>query len=282
MNAMEINRHMWDTYAGERVAVLYSAGLDSSILAHQLLHQFDCEVALLKFDPGPENHPGFRWHRPEERDDYVHDIEQFDRYARLLEEARTIDTPYRNWHVREPALNSIKVTPGNLLPPDNPSAVRDEAAHGLQFYSGIVMTKLTMALSIAAAQGYDHVVTGHMLWNEHYYDETLEFAQMVNDVFRHGYSGRIASIPQISMPYRDLRLTKADVIQWNNGTQMPLDPRLTISCNVCELVKDDDGAALSFKLDGGLQIHCGHCQHCLDRKVAFAEAGVQDTALFAQ
>jgi 7-cyano-7-deazaguanine synthase len=114
---------------------------------------------------------------------------------------------------------------------------------------------LSKALVAAAIEGWPTVAMGSLAGNP-FPDATPEFFAAIAAVA----SGALETPLEVVAPYREL--SKADVIR--RGADLPLE--LTLSC----LRPTPDGR------------HCGDCNKCRERAVAFAAAGVPDRTVYAR
>lgn len=279
MTPDEINEALAQRYCDKRVAIQFSGGLDSATLAYQCYLAGAKEVAFICIDPGVDNRVGDPHYDPDRPEDLVRDQDQFVHYATMIRDWAT-PANFPILRTRAPNLNGMIVKPKYLLAPENEVAENAEKKYGTTFYAGFVMNHMSVALSIAAANGYDYVLTGHMGWNSHYRDESSYFANAISDLFAWAYDSRLAVVPRVQMPWRDLEIEKVDLVRMNADPRFFFPSHLHISCapGVCEEV---NGVRVRFKYDErGLQYHCGRCEHCIQRWEAFKEAGVVDEAAY--
>lgn len=258
-------------YRGKTVVVLFSAGMDSATLAIQL-SRVGATVHLAIFDNGMANCWTDPHARLDEPEDTAYDVTQMRRYAEKLKGIIGCNI----LELRAPLLNSLRVNPDNLVRPTDSRAIDAEDNHGLVFYSGYVVNLLMIALSSASTVGADYVLTGHMGWNSHYLDESSYCANECSNLFSNIYSSRLVVTPKVEMPWRDIGVTKADLVVLNKTKDYFVADELHCSCRVG--VYSDNG---DFLVDSrGTQYHCGTCEHCLERKQAYLEAGEVDTSLY--
>lgn len=114
---------------------------------------------------------------------------------------------------------------------------------------------LEIAAGAAVAAGADAVAFGaHSGDHAIYPDCRPEFLTLIEASMKAGNEGHIDVGFQLLAPF--LNLTKADIVR--EGTRLGVPFELTWSC-----------------YEGG-DVHCGACGTCVERREAFAEAGVAD------
>lgn len=114
---------------------------------------------------------------------------------------------------------------------------------------------LSVAWGICVARGFDRLVAG-MHAGDHpiYPDCRPAFIDSLNAALRIGTDGYAEEDLRLEAPF--VRITKADIVRIGHGLSVPwLD---TWSC---------------YK---GGELHCGACGTCVERREAFALAGVDD------
>lgn len=252
-----------------KVAVLYSAGIDSTVAAYYYLSK-GYDVTLLIFDDGGINRPGDKFFRKDKPVEMGNLAEEFYHYAEFHKNfvaelhANPDEEVQRNkklfgkldWvELRYPQLNAICAT--HTKPVNEESA--DAESRGLDFWVGFKMLMGMTAQSYAAANGYRFVATGHMGYNSHYKDESPEAFERLNDLMQFCYGERL-NIPPIIHPWKDF--TKEKVISLGLSLGVPLEH--TYSCR--------RGVR---KPDGGYT-HCGTCENCEERARAFSALNLSD------
>lgn len=120
------------------------------------------------------------------------------------------------------------------------------------FRNGIM---LSVACGLAESRGFKHVmIANHGGDHAIYPDCRPGFINAMSQAMREGTYDGI----DISAPYTDIK--KADIIR--RGARLDVDYSNTYSC---------------YK---GEEKHCGRCGTCVERREAFAEAGVADPTLY--
>ncbi|MEU7316511.1 7-cyano-7-deazaguanine synthase QueC [Streptomyces sp. NPDC007083] len=119
---------------------------------------------------------------------------------------------------------------------------------------------LEIAAGAAVAAGADAVAFGaHSGDHAIYPDCRPEFFTLIEASMKAGNDGHMVPDFQLVAPF--LQLTKADIVR--EGARLGVPFELTWSC-----------------YEGG-EVHCGACGTCVERREAFAEAGVADPTVYA-
>ncbi|MCC2275455.1 7-cyano-7-deazaguanine synthase QueC [Streptomyces sp. ET3-23] len=119
---------------------------------------------------------------------------------------------------------------------------------------------LEIAAGAAVASGADAVAFGaHSGDHAIYPDCRPEFFNAIEASIKAGNDGHIDPAFQLVAPF--LELTKADIVR--EGARLGVPFELTWSC-----------------YEGG-EVHCGACGTCVERREAFAEAGVDDPTVYS-
>lgn len=122
------------------------------------------------------------------------------------------------------------------------------------FRNGIM---LAIAAGLAESRGLKHIMmANHGGDHTVYPDCRPEFVSAMNDAVKYG------TFPGITLLAPYTSLTKADIAR--RGAQLGMDYSLTYSC---------------YK---GREHHCGKCGTCVERREAFALAGIPDPTIYEE
>ena len=110
---------------------------------------------------------------------------------------------------------------------------------------------LSIAAGLANSKGFDAIILGNHSGDHTIYPDCRpEFIDHIRDAISSGTDDRV----MVVSPF--CHITKADIVK--EGKELGVDFSLTYSC---------------YKGKGK---HCGKCGTCIERKEAFALAGVED------
>jgi 7-cyano-7-deazaguanine synthase in queuosine biosynthesis len=280
-----------ERYRAKKVAVIYSSGYDSTFLAYTLATEYKADVTLFLLDDGVPEAGGI---------EVASSLDQFEPYAVSLCAAAAkanFKNPRREYSagsldykvIRTVNTNQLYVAPSNLKPAVNADALHHEEAGDLAFISGFMLNVMTESLSVAAADGFDYLLTGHMKWNQGFYaDEAPSICTAIMNVFKAYYGDRLVKIPVLEMPFTmaGVDIGKEHLIQFNETViRSPLPPASSFSCGDAAV---DENYELLFvnnitSRNGSpnrIMVACEKCAHCIDRARAFKVSGYQDHQAF--
>jgi 7-cyano-7-deazaguanine synthase len=215
-----------------KAVVLFSGGLDSTVLAHQLLSE-GAELRLLSF------HYGQR-HRKE-----------LDNASELAKKMRV---PHRI--LKFPELGSLlggsSLTDNSI---DLPEGHYAEESMKATIVPNRNMILLSLAAGHALSIGFDTVAyAAHAGDHTIYPDCRPEFASAMEKALS------LADWQDLKLHRPFVEKTKADLVKIGHDLEAPLGD--TWSCYA------------------GRDLHCGKCGTCVERKEAFALAGVPDPTVY--
>ena len=238
-----------------RAIVLYSGGLDSTVLLYSLQDIINCHAL------------SFKYGSKHEAQEMISAMEITGK--ELVIAHSVIELP--KWVFGE---DSQLMMGG----PDVSKEAYHEAGEQptvVPFRNGVF---LSMAVAFAEARGYDIIyIASHASDAEGYAypDCTPEFTSRMAGAIQSGTMGRVSLL----QPFRDF--TKADIVRVGKDLDVPFE--LTWSCYSPQVtsIKKTPKAGERF-IEANLKIlHCGECATCRERRKAFKEAGVDDPTRYA-
>ena len=243
----------------KKALVSYSAGIDSTTLAF-LLREKGYDVTLATFKDGPANDYSLE-------EDYcnyneVMDLDSFSKELVWYQNWLSLNFNFKKVIFDFPSLNlfsPIKSYPGI-------KETQLAEVNGCKFWVGYKSIMCLMLLSYGAAKNYDIVATGHMPYNNHYVDESLESYNYLSTYMNFAYADRV-TIPKLIHPFYEKELnSKEKVLIEAYRLGVPL--HYTFSCMIN-----------TIRLSCGRWAHCGKCENCLERARGFSAINKIDPAL---
>lgn len=236
-----------------RALISYSAGIDSTV-ASFLYRKKGYDVTLATFNDGPANYgENLIIGKPIDKEPFFEELLWYQKWL-------CKNYIFNSAEIRYISLNQI--TAKNALAGNKDAQFAESL--GLNFYIGFKLLMAVSLLSYGSANSFDVVVFGHMPYNSHYRDESLNFFTDVHKLMNDYYGDRIY-IPTIEHPFysEDLN-TKEKVIKLGMSLGVPFE--YTYSCR--------DGKRIA----SGQWKHCGVCENCLERSRAFTALNILDPA----
>lgn len=234
-----------------RAIVLYSGGLDSTVLLYSLQDVVDCHALSFKYGSKHE----------------TQELISAREIVRLLHiPHNTIGLP--KWIFGD---DSQLLIGG----PDVSKEVYHEDGEQptiVPFRNGVF---LSMATAFAEARGYDIIyIASHVsdAAGYAYPDCTPEFTSQFARAVQSGTMGRVSLLQPFA------KFSKADVVRTGKDLDVPFE--LTWSCYSPQLTSKVIGRT-SGPIAHAKIVHCGECATCRERRRAFKEAGVNDPTRYA-
>ncbi len=221
-----------------RIVAIVSGGLDSVVLAHDLMQDDPERLRLLSFNYGQRHVKELDAARAcANRLGVPHDIIDLRSLAPLIRSSALTD-PTRDvplGHYEAPSMRATVVPNRNML-------------------------MIAMAAAVAVSEGADRVAIGvHAGDHAVYPDCRPRFIDVMTAALEVATEGHSVSGFRVLAPYVNMR--KQDIVTRGDAIAVPFAE--TWSC-----------------YQGG-SVHCGQCGTCVERREAFALAGVTDPTAYA-
>ena len=233
-----------------KAVVLFSGGLDSTVLLYSLLDVVD--VYALSFKYGSK-----------------HETQEL-RAAREI--VRIPHIPHSTIEIPKWVFGD-----GSQLMMGGPNVSKEkyhedgEQPTVVPFRNGVL---LSVATAFAEARGYDIIyIASHASDAEGYAypDCTPKFTSYFAGAIQSGTMGRVSLLQPFA------HLTKTDVVRVGHDLGVPFE--LTWSCYSPQMTTDNEGQQTNAT--NIIMVHCGECATCRERRKAFKEAGVNDPTKYA-
>lgn len=244
--------------ASKKALVVFSGGLDSTILLHWAQKNFK-EVEAISFD----FRQNFQVNYDPEKIMFQNNVVEL-LYARDTARKLNIKHHIIDVHFMDTILRSMQADAARF----NGDVKNHQPKTCMPFRN---MMLLSIALSIAELNNADYILTGYQTQDEHgYWDTSQKFVHLINEISQLNPSAQT----KVVAPF--VKLNKSDEILI--GQELNVDFAKTWTCYNPVITKkalDEDQRINGYYC-------CGRCPSCTDRLLNFAKLGLKDPQTYCE